>query len=46
MTHRFCVSGHEGYISVATDEPGRPVLVEVRMAKTGGRPRGLRACPR
>ena len=41
ITHRFCVSGHEGFISVATDEHGRPVLVEVRMAKAGGLLRGL-----
>ena len=41
ITHRFSVGGHKGCISVAADEHGRPVLIEVRMAKAGGLLRGL-----
>ena len=41
ITHRFDVSGHEGYLTIATDELGAPVLLEVRMAKAGGLLRGL-----
>ena len=41
LTHRFSISGHKGYITVATDEHGRPVLLEIRMAKAGGVLRGL-----
>ncbi len=41
ITHRFSVGGHIGYISVAADEHGRPVLIEVRMSKAGGLLRGL-----
>ena len=40
-THRFAISGHKGYVTVATDEHGRPVLLEIRMAKAGGVLRGL-----
>ena len=31
----------KGYVTVATDEHGRPVLLEIRMAKAGGVRRGL-----
>ena len=41
LTHRFAISGHKGYVTVATDEHGRPVLLEIRMAKAGGVLRGL-----
>ena len=41
-THRFSISGLKRYASVATDEHGRPVLLEIRMAKAGGVLRGLR----
>ena len=40
-THRFSISGHKGYVTVATDEHGQPVLLEIRMAKAGGVLRGL-----
>ena len=36
LTRRFAISGHKGYVTVATDEHGRPVLLEIRMAKAGG----------
>ena len=41
ITHRFSIDGHEGYVTVATDELDRPVLLEIRMAKAGGVLRGL-----
>ena len=41
VTHRFAISGRKGYVTVATDEHGRPVLLEIRMAKAGGVLRGL-----
>ena len=41
LTHRFAISGHTGYVTVATAEHGRPVLPEIRMAKVGGVLRGL-----
>lgn len=40
VTHRFVVGGHKGYITVA-EELGRPVHVEIRVAKAGGVLRGL-----
>ena len=42
MTHRFAISGHKRCVTVATDEHGRPVLLEIRMAKAGEVLRGLR----
>lgn len=41
LTHRFSVGGQKGYVTVAADGRGRPVLVEIRMAKAGGPLRGL-----
>ena len=41
LTHRFAISGYKGYVTVATDERGRPVLLEIRTAKAGGVLRGL-----
>ena len=41
VTHRFAVSGHKGYVTVAGDELGQPVLLEIRMAKADGVLRGL-----
>ena len=40
LTHRFSVDGHKGYVTVAL-EHGRPVHLEIRMAKAGGVLRGL-----
>ena len=45
LTHRFSISGHKGYVTVATEEHGRPVLLEIRMAKAGGVLRGLLDAP-
>ena len=41
LTHRFAISGHKRYVSVATDEHGRPDLLAIRMAQAGGVLRGL-----
>ena len=40
VTHRFAVGGHKGYLIVAADG-GRPVHLEIRMAKAGTLLRGL-----
>ena len=40
-THRFVVDGHKGYVTVASDEHGRPVHLEIRMSRAGGVLRGL-----
>ena len=41
VTHRFVVDGHKGYVTVASDEHGRPVHLEIRMSRAGGVLRGL-----
>ena len=38
------ISSHKGYVTVAADEHGRPVLLEIRMSKSGGLLRGLMDC--
>ena len=35
VTHKFSVSGHEGYITVGMDDDGRPGEVFIKMAKVG-----------
>ncbi len=35
VTHKFSVSGHEGYITVGTYDDGRPGEVFIKMAKEG-----------
>ncbi len=44
VTHRFVISGHEGYVTVATDAAGRAELLELRVAKAGSTIHGLLAC--
>ena len=46
LTHRFAIRGHKGYVTEATDEHGRPVLLEIRMAKAGGGAQGHAGRPR
>ncbi len=41
LTHRFVIDGHKGYLTVASDEHGRPVHLEIRMSKAGAVLRGL-----
>ena len=41
LTHRFAIGGHKGYVTCAADVDGRPVHIEIRMAKEGGTLRGL-----
>ena len=36
LTHCFAISGYKGYVTVATDERGGSVLLEIRPAKAGG----------
>lgn len=38
------ISGHEGYVTVATDEAGRAELLELRVAKEGSTIHGLLTC--
>ena len=41
ITHKFCVAGHEGYITVGLYEDGSPGEVFLTMAKQGSTLRGL-----
>ncbi|NLS93184.1 MAG: hypothetical protein GXX96_13595 [Planctomycetaceae bacterium] len=41
ITHKFSISGHEGYITVGLFEDGSPGEVFIRMAKMGSTVRGL-----
>jgi len=41
LTHKFCVAGHEGYITVGLFEDGRPGEVFIRMSKQGSTVSGL-----
>lgn len=44
LTHRFSLSGHEAFVTAVTDDEGRVVGVDLRMAKAGGTLRGFAAC--
>jgi ribonucleoside-diphosphate reductase alpha chain len=41
ITHKFNISGHEGYITVGLDDSGRPGEVFIKMAKQGSTMSGL-----
>jgi ribonucleoside-diphosphate reductase alpha chain len=41
VTHKFSISGHEGYITVGLYENGRPGEVFIKMAKEGSTMSGL-----
>jgi ribonucleoside-diphosphate reductase alpha chain len=41
VTHKFSISGHEGYITVGLYEDGRPGEVFIKMAKEGSTMSGL-----
>jgi ribonucleoside-diphosphate reductase alpha chain len=41
VTHKFSISGHEGYITVGLYEDGRPGEVFIKMAKEGSTKSGL-----
>ncbi len=41
MTHKFSISGHEGYITVGLHDDGRPGEVFIKMAKQGSTISGL-----
>ena len=41
ITHKFCVCGHEGYLTVGLYEDGSPGELFIRMAKVGSTTRGL-----
>lgn len=36
LKHRFSVSGHEGYVTVASDDHGRPAQLEIQMLHACG----------
>ena len=44
LTHKFSVSGHEGYLTVGLYEDGRPGEVFITMAKEGSTVGGLMDC--
>ena len=44
LTHKFSISGHEGYITVGMYEDGRPGEVFITMAKEGSTIGGLMDC--
>ncbi len=44
LTHKFSISGHEGYITVGVYEDGRPGEVFITMAKEGSTVGGLMDC--
>ena len=41
VTHQFCISGHEGYITVGLYDDGAPGEVFITMSKGGSTIRGL-----
>lgn len=44
VTHKFSVSGHEGYITVGLYPDGRPGELFITMAKKGSTVRGIMDC--
>jgi ribonucleoside-diphosphate reductase alpha chain len=44
VTHKFCLAGHEGYITVGLYDDGRPGEVFITMAKEGSTVGGLMDC--
>ncbi|MCA9296999.1 MAG: hypothetical protein KC983_10790, partial [Phycisphaerales bacterium] len=41
LTHKFSISGHEGYLTIGIFDDGRPGEVFVKMAKEGSTLSGL-----
>lgn len=41
VTHKFCIGGHEGYLTVGLFEDGRPGEIFIKIAKEGSTLSGL-----
>jgi ribonucleoside-diphosphate reductase alpha chain len=41
ITHKFCIGGHEGYLTVGLHSDGRPGEIFIKMAKEGSTMSGM-----
>lgn len=41
VTHKFCISGHEGYLTVGLREDGEPAEIFIKMSKEGSTISGM-----
>ena len=41
ITHKFCINGHEGYLTVGLHADGRPGEIFIKMAKEGSTMSGM-----
>jgi ribonucleoside-diphosphate reductase alpha chain len=41
LTHKFCINGHEGYLTVGLHSDGRPGELFIKMAKEGSTMSGM-----
>lgn len=41
VTHKFCVGGHEGYLTIGLHPDGRPGEIFIKMAKEGSTMSGM-----
>jgi len=41
VTHKFCVGGHEGYLTIGLHTDGRPGEIFIKMAKEGSTMSGM-----
>ncbi len=41
ITHKFCINGHEGYLTVGLHSDGRPGEIFIKMAKEGSTMSGM-----
>jgi ribonucleoside-diphosphate reductase alpha chain len=41
ITHKFCIAGHEGYLTIGVFENGQPGEIFIKMAKEGSTLSGL-----
>lgn len=41
VTHKFCVAGHEGYLTVGLHADGRPGEIFIKMSKEGSTMSGM-----
>ena len=41
LTHKFCINGHEGYLTVGLHSDGRPGEIFIKMAKEGSTMSGM-----
>lgn len=41
ITHKFCINGHEGYLTIGLHADGRPGEIFIKMAKEGSTMSGM-----